>query len=114
MNHMNDEHPVDTVLLEHALYNEHTDIKEHIESCPSCSRQVKEARILNQVLQSIPEEDVPEKLRGAIIKSIKNKHKPLTQSFEYNIETWYRNPLIIGIGIILAVLFFYIFFVFIL
>lgn len=114
MNQLNDEHPDDKVLTAYALYSENMDIKEHIESCPSCSRHIKEVHILKTVLQSLPEEDVPEKLRGAIIKSVKNKNKPLTQLFEFNIATWYKNPLVIGIGIILAVLFFYIFFVFIL
>lgn len=113
MNQMNDDHPDGNVLTAYALYGENMEIKGHVESCPSCSRHIKEVRILKTVLQSLPEEDVPEKLRGAIIKSVKNKNKPLIQSFEFNIATWYKNPLIIGISIILAVLFFYIFFVFI-
>ena len=114
MNQLNDEHPNNEVLTAYALYSENTDIKEHVDSCPSCSRHIKEVLILKTVLQSLPEEDVPEKLRGAIIKAGKNKNRLLPQSFEFNIATWYKNPLVIGLGIILTVLFFYIFFTFVL
>lgn len=114
MNQLNNEHPHDDRLIAYAMNGDYGDIKNHVDSCPSCSRYVKELRTIKIALQSLPDEEVPEKLRKAILRTIKNKSHYLSQWFEFNCATWYKNPFILGIGIICVIIFLYIFFVFLL
>lgn len=114
MSQFNDEHPHDNLLTAYALNGGARNIEDHIKSCPSCSRYVKEMRTIKKVLQSLPDEDVPERLRGTILKSIKNKNRNLGPLFDFEWTNWYKNPFIVVIGLVCAVIFLYIFFVFVL
>lgn len=113
MNCINDDHPTDEKLTEYALNNSDEYIKIHILSCPSCSRHIKEIRSVKTILQTIPDEEVPEKLQK-VLKKTTNSTYSITSWFEFTLINWYKNPLIIGLGIIGAVVFFFLFFVFIL
>ncbi len=114
MNLINDDHPNDDVLIAYAVNGYIEDMKEHVDSCPSCSRYVKEINTIKHTLKSLPDEEVPENLRAKIMHSVKNSNSYLNQWFNFECTTWYKNPLIVGVGSILAVIFLYIFFVFIL
>ncbi len=109
-----DEHPLEDVLVDYVLDHEDTEITNHLVSCPSCSRYVKEIGTIKKTLQALGDEDVPDSLRNEILNSIKNKNILSGQCFSFDIVTWYRNPLIVGIGIIGVVIFLYIFFIFVL
>ncbi len=111
---MLDEHPLEDVLIDYVLDVEDPEIKDHLGSCPSCSRYVKEIGTIKQTLQSLPDEDVPESLRNDILNTVKNKNILSGQWVTFDVATWYRNPLIMGMGIIGVVIFLYIFFVFVL
>ena len=114
MNQLVEQHPEKETLTAFALYSQHSEVRDHIESCEPCSRHVKEVRILRDVLQNIPEEEVPEMLRGAIIKAAKKKNLLFGDWFQFDLATWHKNPFLISIGLILFVIFCYIFFTFVL
>ena len=114
MTRIPDEHLSEDALIEYALHGRDEVHTEHIESCPSCSRYVKEIRAIKRTLQSLPDEDIPEKIRKAILTSVKGKDLYLDEWSQFEVTTWYKNPLVVGLGIIGTVIFLYIFFVFIL
>ena len=114
MNQLPDEHPSEDALITYALHGKGEVRNEHIESCPSCSRYVKEIRAIKKTIQSLPDEDVPEKIRKAILTSIKGKNLYLDEWSNFEVTTWYKNPLVVGLGTIGAIVFLYIFFVFVL
>jgi hypothetical protein len=114
MNYMVDEHPNDDMLTTYAIDSKEGDISTHIQSCPSCSRYVKEIRAIKDSLQVLPDEEAPEKLRGTILKTINSKHSILNSWLNFAWTNWFRNPFIIGIGIIWVIIFLYIFIVFVL
>jgi len=114
MNQLPDTHPGEDELIAYAVNGEEGVHKEHIASCPSCARYVKEIRTIKTTIQSLPDEEVPEKIRKAILTAIKNRIPFVNQWFTFEVSTWYRNPLIVGLGIIGIVIFLYIFFIFVL
>jgi len=114
MNQLTDEHPREDELIAYAVNGVESVHKEHITSCPSCSRYVKEIRTIKTTLQSLPDKEIPEKIRKAILTSIKSKNLYANNWFHFDVTTWCKNPLIVGLGIIGAVIFLYIFFVFVL
>ena len=114
MNYMIDEHPNDDVLTTYAIDSKEDDISTHIQSCPSCSRYIKEIRTIKDSLQALPDEEVPQKLHGAILKTIKDKNNTTRSWLNFIWTNWFRNPFIIGIGIVWAIIFIYIFLVFVL
>lgn len=107
------EHPLDEELMEFALQSDDATINEHIKTCPSCSRYVKEIQTLKTVLQSLPDENVPAQIRNAILKNMKSKNKLFIDWHKFDITTWYKNPLFLGIGIICVLLFLYMFLTFV-
>ena len=100
MNQIISEHPNDEELMEFALMGEETDLNEHIDTCPSCSRYVKEIETLQKVLTDLPEENVPSQLRSSIMKNLKGKRGIIGDWYKFDIATWYKNPFILGIGIV--------------
>lgn len=114
MSYLIDEHPTDDVLIGYALENSVGGISTHVESCPSCSRYVKEMRLIKDSLETLPDEKTPDALRGIILKTIKNKNNSARSWLNFIWTNWFRNPFVIGIGIIWAIIFIYIFLVFVL
>ncbi len=114
MNLLIDEHPTDEILTTYAVEENENDISTHIESCPSCSRYVKEMRIIKDSLETLPDEKTPDKLRGSIQKAIKDKNNNARSGLNFIWTNWFKNPFIIGIGIVWAIIFIYIFLVFVL
>ena len=108
MNCQNDEHPKEVQLTEYALFNKDKGIEAHILSCPSCSRHIKEIQSVKKIIQSLPDEEIPDKIKHNIIKSIKNTHN-ISSWFEFSIVRWYKNPFIIGLGITVFIVFLYIY-----
>jgi hypothetical protein len=108
MNRQNDEHPREEKLTEYALLNKGKDIEAHILSCPSCSRYIKEIRSLKKIIQLLPDEEIPYKIKHNIIKSIK-KNRFINSWFEFSIIRWHKNPFIIVLGITAFILFLYIY-----
>jgi hypothetical protein len=106
------EHPADEVLTEFALTGENEGVEDHCQECPSCSRYVREIRDVRDALVSLPDEDVPPSLREKVLKSAsRSKGVPW---FAFSTLHLFRNPFAVGIGVVLLIIFFYIFFVFVL
>ena len=114
MSYLIDEHPTDDMLTTYAVEKTGDDIAIHIESCPSCSRYVKEMRLITESLETLPDEKVPDKMRGTILKTIKNNNNVSGSWLNFIWTNWFKNPFIIGIGIIWTIIFIYIFLVFVL
>ncbi len=114
MNQLQDTHPGEDDLIAYAVNGEEGVHKEHIESCPACARYVKEIRTIKTTIQSLPDKEVPEKIRKAILSSIKHRSLFGNQWFHFEISTWYKNPIVVGLGVVGIVIFLYIFFVFVL
>ena len=54
---------------------QHTDIKEHIDGCPSCQDEVLVERTLTEVIQrSCREEVAPEQLRDHVLAQLRAAH----------------------------------------
>lgn len=109
-----DEHPDENRLMAYALDNRDRNITKHIETCPSCSRYIKEIRTIREVLSNFPDKEVPDKLRKRINQSLKNQNSILHLCFDFSLNNWYKNPLIIGLGISALAIFLYFFLVFML
>jgi hypothetical protein len=102
------------MLTTYAVEKTDDDISSHIASCPSCSRYVKEMRIIRESLETLPDEKAPDKLHGDILKTIKDKNSLSDSWLNFIWTNWFKNPFIIGIGIVWAIIFIYIFLVFVL
>jgi len=101
-------HPSEDLLISCALLEVDEDISEHLFECESCSEYIEDIRTICNDISSIEEEDIPLSLKKKIfhITKKRKKHYRLFNS----IQTWYRNPLVIGIMAILAAIFSYFFF----
>lgn len=108
MNCQYDEHPTDEQLTEYALMNNDNNIKAHILSCPSCSRHIKEIRSVTTIIQSLPDEEIPDNVQHNLKKSIQ-KTADFSSWFEFSVLRWYKNPFIIGLGITGIIVFLYIY-----
>lgn len=105
-------HPSEDLLISCALLEEGQDISEHLFECESCSEYIEDIRTICNEISSIEEEDIPLSLQKKIfyITKKRKKHYKLPNS----IQTWYHNPIVIGIITILAAIFSYFFFDFLL
>ncbi len=107
------EHPTDESLTAYALGEGNGDIEAHVSSCPSCSRQVKEIREIGNALASLPDEEVPRNVRDKVMGAARAKRWGM-EWFSLSCTKLLRSPLVLVIGIILAAIFLYIYFVFVL
>lgn len=105
-------HPTPDELTLYALDNEGVGVAEHVQTCPSCARFVKEVRMARAAVAGTADPQVPPDLERRILAHREVPRKAATGSGRWT--EWYRNPFVIGLGLALAVIFFYIFFVFVL
>ncbi len=98
-------HPTEEVLVECALDKGNEVQLEHIKQCPQCRDYVEEIRSVYKDISSIDEEPVPERLAAKIL-AISRSKRP--QNFVWNfLQTWYKNPFLIGIVTVGAILLLY-------
>ncbi len=114
MNNLINEHPSEDTLVSYAVQDVDTGIEEHIAACSSCSEYIEDIRDIKRGIEGLPEVDVPEAVRKAILKNIRSRSFLPGTWFHFDILTWYKNPFLLGIGAVLFILFLYIFFVFLL
>jgi len=105
-------HPTEDELSLYALDNEGAGVEEHVRTCPACARFVKEMRLAHAAVAGTPEPEVPAELERRILAHREVPRKVTVPSVRWT--EWYRNPFVIGLGLVLTVIFFYIFFVFVL
>jgi anti-sigma factor RsiW len=101
------EHPNEEALAEFALDRHDEAIAAHIAQCPDCARYIDELVCVKDTLSSIPAEDVPEKVRSAILRSMRTRPKRAGAELLLQSARLLRNPLIIGFGVIGASIFLY-------
>ncbi len=103
------EHPADETLVAFALDGGEARIEEHLRGCPSCCRYVKEVRLARDGLAGLPDTEVPPDVERRIRA---HKAPPARDpgAAWRRPGDWYRNPFLIGLGVILAALFFYYFY----
>jgi len=103
------EHPTDENLVAFALDGCEAEVEKHIRGCPSCARYVREVRMVHDDILNVPDTDVPDEIERRI-----RAHKPPVRHPQDSASSrpgdWYRNPFLIGLGVILAALFFYFFY----
>ncbi len=107
------EHPTEEALIAFALDGVGDDAKNHIRECPSCARYVKEVSLACGAVRDIAEEEIPIDLRRRILSHVQPRVSQRVGTWG-KLEEWYRNPLVVGLGVALAAIFFYVFFVFVL
>jgi hypothetical protein len=105
-------HPSEDSLISCALLEGDEEVSEHLFQCETCNEFVEDIRIICNDISSIEEEDVPLSLQKRILNITKRK-KTHCRLLDF-IQTWYRNPLVIGMITILAAIFSYFFFDFLL
>lgn len=105
-------HPSDDLLTQYAINGNDIDIKKHIETCSVCSDFIKDIKEIEETLRTMPDEDVPKKLKDSILKSAKTNY--FSSLYQHSFTNWYKNPFILCIGIMLFAIFLYVFFVFVL
>ena len=105
-------HPTADELSLYALDNEGAGVEEHLRNCPACARFVKEMRLARAAVAGTPEADVPAELERRILAHREVPRKAIALPNRWT--EWYRNPFVIGLGLVLTIIFFYIFFVFVL
>jgi anti-sigma factor RsiW len=109
-----EEHPNDDVLTAYALGNSDAAVEEHIASCPSCARQIKEIREIKSALTAMPDEDVPSRLLSKVYKQLGSRRPGLNEWFSLSSSRILRNTFLLIGGLCAAVIALYIFFVFVL
>ncbi|MBD3346767.1 MAG: hypothetical protein GF401_17055 [Chitinivibrionales bacterium] len=112
MNSASMQHPPDKVLTEYALGEKQETTRLHIQKCPSCARFVKEIVMVRERVATIEDEEIPPTVQHKILSIPKKKY--FVSACWHSLSSHKSIPFLIGIGVTLAVIFFYIFFVFVL
>ncbi|MBD3240545.1 MAG: hypothetical protein GF331_08170 [Chitinivibrionales bacterium] len=107
------EHPTEQELIAFAIDGAGDEAQNHIRECPSCARFVKEVHLAQGAVREIPDEQIPADLQRRILSHAEVRTSPRPGMWG-KLGEWYRNPLLIGLGVALAAVFFYVFFVFVL
>lgn len=97
-------HPSEDALVEYALDTYDEELLQHIEQCSSCSEFVEEITHISGDIKTIAEEEIPERTQARIIAIARCKRK---SHVEVAIQTWYKNPFLIGILTVAFILLLY-------
>lgn len=95
-------HPTEEALVECALHEGDKLLLAHIEQCTQCSEYIEDIRTVSRDIVSLDDEPIPERINTAIL-SIARKKRPENYMVNF-LQSWYKNPFLIGIvtvGIIL-------------
>ena len=107
------EHPSAEELTGLVLDRSDTHLDVHLAECPSCARYVRELRMVRDSIASLPEYEVPASVERRVMQH-QAPHAVRRPGLWGRFGEWYRNPLLIGLAVVLASIFFYVFFVFVL
>jgi hypothetical protein len=102
MNTTASHHPTEEALVECALHEGDEMLLAHIEQCTQCSEYIEDIRLVTRDITALDDEPVPERINAAIL-SIARKRQPDNYVLNF-LQTWYKNPFLIGmvtIGIVL-------------
>jgi anti-sigma factor RsiW len=106
------QHPTEDQLAAYALAHEGESVGSHLSECPACSRYVHEIDMARRALAAIPEEDVPDEVAHRILS-----HQPVGRDAKPGIwgrfGAWYQSPFVIGLSVILASIFFLLFYLYV-
>ncbi|MBD3320061.1 MAG: hypothetical protein GF350_03100 [Chitinivibrionales bacterium] len=108
---MTAKHPPDDLLTEYALGIKGADTEKHVQGCPACARFVKEVKMVRESVAEFDEEEIPGPVKNSILSIPKNGM--LKSAYWHSLFSQKAVPFLIGLGVILAVIFFYIFYVFV-
>ena len=103
------EHPTEDKLIEYALGTSSPELKQHIENCPCCSRYVLEMEMVRDAFTEICEEDISPNLKERIFAA--TRKKSFVNVISHIVQNWHRNPFLIGMITVFAVLLFYFLFI---
>jgi hypothetical protein len=106
MNNTLSHHPTEEALVDYALHDADEALLEHIEQCMECSEFVEDIRTVGNDIASLDDEPVPERLSAAIL-AITRKKRPENYVLNF-LQSWYKNPFLIGIVTIGMVLLLYV------
>jgi hypothetical protein len=115
MNDIRHNHPAEEALISFAL-GETCDegVREHIVSCPACSREVKELHAVHAAILSLPDEAVPQRFHNALLKNLRTSRWPLDGQWWISPVYFLKNPLFFILGTICVIIFLYLFYIFVL
>ena len=102
MNYRSSHHPTEEALVEYALHEADEALLTHIEQCTTCNEFVEEIRIVRNDIAAMEDEPVPERISSAIL-AIARRKRPENYVMNF-LQSWYKNPFLIGIvtvGVIL-------------
>jgi hypothetical protein len=94
MSYTTTHHPTEEALCDCALHECDEELLKHIEQCVQCSEYVEGIRSISHDIASIKDEPVPERLNAAIMAITRCKEKSRIVTV---VQTWYKNPFVIGI-----------------
>lgn len=103
------EHPAQEALTEFALGEGGQELGEHVGHCAACTEYVEDIRKIRHAISTFPEVEPPPELYTSILREIKRREHPWLSYFTFDFTIWYRNPVWIGLMLVMAVLFVYIF-----
>lgn len=103
---LSSQHPSEEVLVECALHEADAVLLAHIEQCAECSEFVEDIRMVGHDISSLDDEPIPERINAAIL-AIARKKRP--ENYVWNfIQSWYKNPFLVGIVTIAVILLLYV------
>ncbi|MBN1307899.1 MAG: hypothetical protein JXA18_08285 [Chitinispirillaceae bacterium] len=105
MNSTMNDHPTDEALIECALEESDGKLRVHIEQCPQCSDYIEEIRTVSRDIAAIEDEPVPERLATKIL-AIAHGKRPENYVMTF-LQTWHKNPFLIGCATAGAILLLY-------
>ncbi len=105
-------HPTADELASYALAHDSDVVGAHLAECPSCARYVREIAMAREALAALPEADVPEDVERRILSHQDERQPPPGMWGRFG--EWYRSPFLIGLSVVLASIFFLVFFLFVL
>ena len=106
MNYTTSHHPTEETLVECALHEADALLLEHIEQCAECSEFVEDIKTVQRDIVSLEDEPVPERISAAIL-AISRKRRPENYVLNF-LQTWYKNPFLIGVLTVAVILLLYV------
>ena len=105
---LNGEHPSEEELMELAVSDASTEIKEHIVNCPLCTRTVKEFREVGKQVSSFEDEDVPLQTEQRIMNIMMHHGHHVHPGGPFSsLQTLFTNPFLIALFVAIVVIFLY-------
>lgn len=104
---LNGEHPSEEELMELAVSDAASGIKEHTHNCPSCTRTVREFREVRKQVASLEDEDVPLKTEQRIMNIMHHGHHVHSGGPFSSLQTLFTNPFLIALFVAIVVIFLY-------